>query len=68
MSNRLSGIAPLSYQGTDAVQPPNIRTFERAPTQNDTQNFAIGDFWIHRKSRTTNDSDLYWLAGLAGGA
>lgn len=67
MSNRLSGIAPLGYQGTNANQPPNIKRYNRAPTVNDTQNVSVGDFWIHEKSRTSNNSDLYVLMGLAGG-
>lgn len=65
-SNRLSGISSLTYTGTNAQMPPNMFYFDRAPGQNDT-NFALGDFWIHRKSSTQNDSDLYVLMGLAGG-
>jgi len=66
-NNKLSGISSLAYQGTGASSPPNMRTFSRAPTQNDYLNFSLGDFWIHRKSSSTNDSDLYVLMGVAQG-
>jgi len=66
-NNRLSGLSSLAYMGTKAQMPPNMFMFDRAPTQNDYLNFSLGDFWIHRKSATTNDSDLYVLMGVAQG-
>lgn len=66
MSNRLSGSRSLAYQGTNAAQPPNMFMHDRAPTPNDYQNISVGDFWIHRISRTSNDSELYVLLGVAG--
>jgi len=66
-NNRLSGVSSLGYMGTNAQMPPNMFMFDRAPTQNDYLNFSLGDFWIHRKSTTSNDSDLYVLMGVAKG-
>jgi C1q domain len=47
MSNRLAGVSPLNYQGTQASNPPNITYHRRAPLPTDWQNFSIGDFWIY---------------------
>jgi hypothetical protein len=47
MSNRLAGVSPLNYQGTQASNPPNITYHKRSPIPTDWQNFSIGDFWIY---------------------
>jgi hypothetical protein len=66
MSNGLSSIGALAYQGTNAPTPPNTASYKRAPTPNDYQGFSVGDFWIYRVSKTANNSLLYVLMGVAG--
>lgn len=38
--------SPLRYQGVQAGTPPNLIIFDRSPTINDCQNYAIGDIAI----------------------
>lgn len=60
MSNNLSGLSSLGYQGTNAVNPPNIYNLRRDPTTQDWQNFSIGDIWINRTTL-----DIFMLVSLA---
>jgi hypothetical protein len=66
MSNGLSSIGALAYQGTNAPTPPNTASYKRAPTVNDYQGFSVGDFWIWRVNKQTNNNLLYVLMGVAG--
>lgn len=61
MSNRLSGIASLGYQGTNAPNPPNLTYQRRDPTPNDWQNVSIGDIWIN-----TTLLKIWMLVSLSG--
>ncbi len=65
MSNNLSSIGALAYQGTNAQTPPNVFVFYVAPDANDFRNFSLGDFWIYRLSNTSNLANVYMLLGLA---
>jgi hypothetical protein len=60
MSNRLSGALTLAYQGTDAVQPPNIKIVNRAPLPTDTRNVVLGDIWFDKPAQ-----EAYMLVSLA---
>lgn len=60
MSNQLSGIASLAYQGTRSGNPPNLTYQKRSPVVNDWQNFSIGDIWIN-----TNLELAFILVSLA---
>jgi len=53
MSNRLSSVGALGYQGTNAASPPNVTISEFAPTTTDYKNHSIGDIWIY-VNRNTN--------------
>jgi hypothetical protein len=66
MSNGLSGISSLAYQGTNAPTPPNITVQNVAPLPTNYQGFSIGDFWVYRISKTSNNSQLWVLMGLSG--
>jgi hypothetical protein len=61
MSNNLSGISSLGYQGTNAANPPNVSTHKSDPNPNITQNFSIGDIWIN-----TTLLKIWMLVSLAG--
>ena len=65
MSNRLAGVSPLNYQGTQASNPPNITYHRRAPIPTDWQNFSIGDFWIYSVEQPAMIRDIYVLLSLA---
>lgn len=52
MSNLLSGLSSLAYQGTNAVNPPNVIYAIQDPTQYDSTNVSLGDLWLNRTSRT----------------
>jgi len=52
MSNLLSGISSLAYQGTNAVNPPNLIYATANPTQNDSTNVSLGDLWLNRINQT----------------
>jgi len=62
MSNALSGRSSLSYQGTNAANPPNVIYSKNAPTQYDSQNFSLGDLWID-----TDTNAAYMLVALIAG-
>ena len=66
MSNRLAGVSPLNYQGTQASNPPNITYHRRAPIPTDWQNFSIGDFWIYSVQTPTIIREIWVLLSLAG--
>lgn len=66
MSNNLSSIGALAYQGTNAQTPPNVFVFNNnTPAVTDWRNFSLGDFWINRVQQTINNSELYVLLGVA---
>lgn len=52
INNRLNGLNPLSYMGENAYQPSEFVTDTRAPTTNDSRNFAIGCFWLDTETNT----------------
>lgn len=41
----LNGINVLGYMGVNPSTPSNYKTYNRAPTTNDSMNFKIGDHW-----------------------
>jgi hypothetical protein len=47
MTQRVSGINPLSYMGVEPTTPPQLVFYRRDPTPNDWQNFQIGCIWIN---------------------
>jgi hypothetical protein len=59
------GRHPLAYLGDNATSPPNVKSYDRAPTTDDRKNVIIGDFWIN-KSATPVDS--YQLVALDAGS
>ncbi len=61
MSNILSGISSLGYQGTNATNPPNLTYSTNNPTQYDSANFSLGDLWLN----TANNS-IWLLVSLMG--
>ncbi len=61
MSNILSGISSLAYQGTNAPNPPNLTYAKVNPTQNDSSNFSLGDLWLNTASET-----IWLLVSLSG--
>lgn len=65
MSNRLGGRQGTAYLGTNANNPPNLTYHDRPPTQYDTQNVSIGDFWINRAAEPIVDS-IWQLVSLQG--
>jgi len=66
MSNRLGGKQGTAYLGTNANQPPNTTYNNRPPTQYDTQNVSIGDFWLD--SSASGIAKIWCLVSLAGDA
>src|ERR1700691_756789 len=44
--NRLNGLFPLSYVGVIPTSPSNFIQDSRPPTQYDSKNFYIGDYWL----------------------
>lgn len=66
MSNSLSSIGALAYQGTNATMPPNVFIFNNnQPAVTDWRNFALGDLWINRIQQNINNSEIYVLLGVA---
>ena len=61
MSNLLSGISSLAYQGTNAASPPNFRVQKRDPISTDWQNFSLGDLWLNDLNQ-----NVWILVSLAG--
>ncbi len=60
INQRLNGLNPLSYLGSDAQQPTNIKVTNRDPETSDLRNFYLGSWWLN-----TDTSDLFYLASLA---
>jgi len=59
--NRLNGINPLSYMGTNPYTPPDLLIQQRDPTDNDNE-YQIGTIW------TTQIPEKVWmLINLTGG-
>ena len=52
MSNALSGLSSLSYQGTNASNPPNILYSQNDPTTYASQNVSLGDLWLNTANQT----------------
>ena len=63
MSNFLGGGGGLYYRGTMAVQPPNWRFENRAPTIYDFNNVSVGDLWLDESALP--DPVAYLLVSLA---
>ncbi len=61
MSNLLSGLTSLSYQGTNAPNPPNVTRQRRDPNFQDWQNFSLMDEWLNTDTR-----EAWILVSLAG--
>src|SRR5882762_7636206 len=58
----LNGINVLGYMGVNPTTPSNYKTYNRAPTPNDSMNFKIGDHWEWQ------DPERLWvLVALIGG-
>lgn len=62
--SRLNGINTLSYMGTNAYSPPNVKIHKRAPTSSDTKNVRVGDEWI---DESTTPENIWKLVSLKGG-
>lgn len=54
---RLNGLYPLAYMGVNPPSPTNLNIRSFAPTQNDSQNFQLGDTWLV----PTTTPEQYWL-------
>lgn len=65
MTQRVTGTAPLSYQGVQAVTPPNLIRMPRQPTPTDI-NFPLGTLWLYNKPNDTTTNILFVLTRLAG--
>jgi hypothetical protein len=63
----LNGINPLSYMGVNPGTPPNLKTYNRAPTVNDSNNFLIGSIWLFPQATTPATSLVWMLTALVGG-
>lgn len=63
----LNGLNPLSYMGVNPGTPPNLKTYRRAPTVNDSQNFLIGAIWLYPQETTPATSLVWMLTALVGG-
>ena len=61
MSNKLSGLRVLGYQGTNARNPPQTFYQKRNPTSQDAKNYSLGDLWLNRATR-----QVWTLVSLAG--
>lgn len=57
-----TGRNPLAYVGVNAYSPPNIKSYDRAPTTDDYKGFFIGDMWIDESATPRN---VYLLASKA---
>ena len=64
MTKGLTGIPSLAYLGVNAGSPPNIKMYNRAPTQYDYQNFIIGDLWINTTPTPATLRELYMLVAV----
>lgn len=60
-NQRLNGFTPLSYIGSNPVQPTNFTMSSSSPTTDDSRGFNIGDWWLN----TTNNS-IWYLAASNG--
>lgn len=58
----LNGINVLGYMGVNPTTPSNYKTYNRAPTTNDSMNFKIGDHWEWQDPQR-----LWVLVALIGG-
>lgn len=63
----LNGLNPLSYMGVNPGTPPNLKTYRRAPTENDSQNFLIGAIWLFPQDTTPATALVWMLTALVGG-
>ncbi len=68
MGQLITGTAPLSYQGVQALTPPNFVNLKRVPTPTDI-NFVIGTIWLYTNPTPTgvptNDNSIFQLVRLA---
>jgi hypothetical protein len=62
--NRISGINPLAYMGTEANTPPQLVLEKRPPTVNDCKGWTLGTMWIVK-----GQEDVWVLVdkGIVGG-
>lgn len=65
MTQPIKGYNPQSYLGVTAPTPPNLVVLKRAPTQNDYQNFNIGDLWLVPQQNNPPSNQLYVLVSKA---
>ena len=56
MSKLRSGLNPRAYMGVEATTPPQMVSYNRAPTANDYAEFNVGTLWVD-----TNVEDIYIL-------
>lgn len=67
MSNSFGGSTiGTNYRGNRAKQPGDLNFEFRDPTQYDSQNHQVGDWWIANLLATTGIINLWWLASLQG--
>jgi hypothetical protein len=70
MSQRLSGINPLSYIGVEPYTPPGFYIRNRPPTVSDLPNYNIGALWDYTYTRPSDQvvvSALWMLVAANGG-
>lgn len=60
-NQRLNGFTPLSYIGSNPVQPPNFTMDDVSPTVDDSRGFNLGDWWLN-----TSDNSIWYLAASNG--
>lgn len=51
MSNKLTGINPLSYVGVNATTPPQLLTSKVNPTDKDFYNYSLGTQWLNEQTQ-----------------
>ena len=51
MSNKLTGINPLSYVGVNATTPPQLLTSKVNPTDKDFYNYSLGTQWLNETTQ-----------------
>lgn len=62
MSRNIAPQSPLSYLGVPPTNPPQVSSFNRAPTSTDAKNFELGAIWLDRLT-----DSVYMLVDLAQG-
>jgi len=62
MAKRLTGLNPLSYLGSNSIDPPQTIKMKRDPTTGDYANLNIHALWVN-----TNNEDAFILTKKAAG-